>query len=127
MIGQSKCRMTLMSGTEFRLRLRELGRTDAAFAEEIGCSARSVSRWVSEGPPSEIAYIIDLLLTLELSIGASASPGDESAGNCGFDVALNDLLARASMEGRKAELFASVRRWLELHSASISSKDAGIN
>ncbi|MBA7558874.1 hypothetical protein ES708_00484 [subsurface metagenome] len=123
-VGRSKSHLTNMTGAEFRSRLRELGRTDAAFAEEVGSSTRSVSRWVSEGPPPEIAYLVDLLLTLELHIGAPISP-EGGAGKDAFDIVFDDMLARAAISGRKSELIASMRRWLEHQYVKMSRSTTG--
>jgi hypothetical protein len=124
-VERSESHLTDMTGAEFRAHLRELGRTDAAFAEEIGSSIRSVSRWVSEGPPPEIAYIVDLLLTLELNIGAPGLPEEVVADDGGFDIAFDSMLARAALTGSESELIESMRRWLERQTVNQNGNAVG--
>ncbi|MCJ2042238.1 helix-turn-helix transcriptional regulator [Methylobacterium sp. J-059] len=108
----SHSHVTPMSGSEFRARLRELGRTQSGFAREIGGSHRSVTRWISEGPPPEVAYLIDLLATLELHIGQSTTRTDDKSNEYQVDSALDRLLVQATASGRRAELIAGVHQWL---------------
>lgn len=101
-----------MTGSEFRARLRELGRTQSGFAREIGGSQRSVTRWISEGPPPEVAYLMDLLTTLELHIGSAPTHSERDSNGHQVDTALDRLLVQATASGHRDELIAEVERWL---------------
>jgi hypothetical protein len=101
-----------MSAAEFRARLRELGRTQVGFAQEIGSSHRSVNRWSSEGPPPEVAYLLDLLATLELHVGAPPAAMAREALDHPVRVELDRLLAWATTLGRRTETLDDVRTWL---------------
>lgn len=90
-----------MSGADFKTRLRNLGRSHAAFAIEIGASLRSVDRWANSGPPPEVAYLVDLLTTLELHV----------VGRPSFPDQLDRLMERAANQGRLAEFVEATRRW----------------
>lgn len=101
-----------MTGSEFRARLRELGRTQSGFAHEIGGSHRSVTRWISEGPPPEVAYLMDLLTTLELHIGSASTRSEGESNAHQVDTALDRLLVQATASGHRDELIAEIHRWL---------------
>ncbi|MGU3661534.1 hypothetical protein [Methylobacterium fujisawaense] len=101
-----------MSATEFRARLQELGRTQVAFAQEIGSSHRSVNRWSSKGPPPEVAYLLDLLATLELHVGVPQAETARESLELPVRTELDRLLARATVLGRRTEVLDHVRLWL---------------
>lgn len=90
-----------MSGADFKIRLRNLGRSHAAFAIEIGVSLRSVDRWANSGPPPEVAYLVDLLTSLEHHV----------AGRPSFPDQLDRLMEKAANQGRLAEFVEATRRW----------------
>lgn len=112
MVEEPQSCTACMSGSEFRARLRELGRTQGAFAREIGSSHRSVNRWSSEGPPPEVAYLLDLLATLELHMGMAPVDLPPDEGDLPVRVELDRILARAMAVGRRAETLEEIRTWL---------------
>ncbi|KIU37094.1 hypothetical protein SR39_02190 [Methylobacterium radiotolerans] len=105
-----------MSGAEFRERLRELGRSHAEFAREVGSSPRSVDRWISGRPPPEIAYIVDLLMTIQL-VAPQPLQADRPISERSFQSELDRIFSRAEAEGRKAEFIAAIEGWLRANAA----------
>ncbi|MBY0256997.1 hypothetical protein [Methylobacterium sp.] len=111
-VGKPQSSIAPLSAAEFRARLRELGRTQDGFAQEIGSSLRSVNRWSNEGPPPAVAYLLDLLETLELHVGASQMELAPKPLDLAVRDELDRVLARATALGRRTETLKDVRTWL---------------
>lgn len=99
-----------MDGIGFKAVLRALGKTQVEFAGEIGVALRTVHYWASKGPPSEVAYLLDLMAAHELPFGLHFE--DRSAPiQRPLEIELNRLLAAAG-DSRREEAIDAIERWL---------------
>lgn len=106
-----------MEGAEFKARLRVLGRTQVDFALETGKSLRTIHYWASNGPPTEVAYLLDLLTAWELPFGPAAGLDDR----VGFARAIEnqlDRLLELAAPSQRAEFLRYVAIWSERHHLS---------
>lgn len=99
-----------MDGAGFKAVLRVLGRTQVEFAREIGVSLRTVHYWSSKGPPSEVAYLLDLMAAHELPFGF-LSDSDRASIERPLEAELNRLLTAAG-DSRREEVMSAVEKWL---------------
>jgi transcriptional regulator with XRE-family HTH domain len=99
-----------MDGRSFKAVLRALGKTQVEFAEEIGVALRTVHYWASKGPPSEVAYLLDLLAAYELPFGPPSEDGRVPIQRP-LETQLNRLLAAAG-DSRRDEAIDAIERWL---------------
>lgn len=105
-----------MDGRGFKALLRHLGRTQVEFAGEIGVSLRTVHYWASGGPPSEIAYLLDLMVVRELPFGVG-NADDTNAMKRTLETEL-DRLYEAAEAGRRFEFIDTVEAWIEARRAA---------
>ncbi|WP_345822106.1 hypothetical protein ABC766_10125 [Methylobacterium fujisawaense] len=97
-----------MDGMEFKAMLRVLRRTPGAFAAEVGVSLRTVRYWASQGPPTEIAYLLNMVAARELPFGTQVEEAP-------LDQALREELERllyAAGTDRREELLEIIEDWL---------------
>ncbi len=99
-----------MDGTGFKTVLRALGKTQVEFAREIGVALRTVHYWASKGPPSEVAYLLDLMATHELPFGF-LSDSDRASIERPLEAELNRLLTAAG-DSRREEVMSTIEKWL---------------
>jgi transcriptional regulator with XRE-family HTH domain len=105
-----------MNGDEFKARLRLLGRTQLAFAQELGVGARTVQSWAKDGPPSEVSYLLDLLSESEMPLGPSdLFAHDLEIMKVSIFHRLDVLLGIARSAGRDEDFKKLVRGWLQEH------------
>jgi hypothetical protein len=106
-----------MNGSDFKHRLRLLGRTQIGFAAEIGVTERTVRNWTSKGPPAEIQYLIDTMTSLEMPFGPKVQEALDPTGQRAFarsaTKVMNDLAKRAARTGAGREFEDAVRVWIE--------------
>ena len=106
-----------MTGSEFKHRLRLLGRTQVAFASEIGVTERTVHNWASKGPPAEIRYLIDTMTSLEMPFGPQVEVARDLASAKAFarsaTMVMNQLAERAARTGAGPEFVDAVRLWID--------------
>ncbi|MCJ2142764.1 helix-turn-helix domain-containing protein [Methylobacterium sp. E-066] len=102
-----------MDGNEFKSRLRLLGRTQAAFAQEVGVGLRTVQNWAKNGPPSEISYVLDMLFDFEMPLGpVDLIAYDTNLLKTSTFRRLDSLLNVAKSAGCDDDFKNVVRRWL---------------
>lgn len=102
-----------MDGVGFKARLRLLGRTQVGFAAEIGVAERTVHDWARQGPPTVVAYLLDLLTMHDLPLGPPDS-GDASL-KAAIDGQLHRLLA-SSREEYRPEILQLIADWVDQQS-----------
>lgn len=106
-----------MTGSEFKHRLRLLGRTQVGFALEIGVTERTVRNWASRGPPAEIRYLIDTMTSFEMpfgpQVGAVRDPTAKTAFARSATKVMNELAERAARTGAEGEFVDAVRVWID--------------
>jgi hypothetical protein len=106
-----------MNGSEFKHRLRLLGRTQIGFAAEIGVTERTVRNWTSKGPPAEIRYLIDTKTSLEMPFGPKVQEALNPTGQRAFarsaTKVMNELAERAARTGAGREFEDAVRVWID--------------
>lgn len=106
-----------MTGPEFKHRLRLMGRTQVGFASEVGVTERTVHYWASKGPPAEIAYLVDILTTVEMPFGPHVDLVDDPSAAMAFAQAaakvMDRLADRAAHRGAKREFVDAVRLWID--------------
>jgi hypothetical protein len=106
-----------MNGSEFKHRLRILGRTQSGFAAEIGVTERTIHNWTSKGPPAEICYLIDTMTSLEMPFGPEVKGERDLTGEKAFTRAatkvMNELAERADRMGAGHEFVDAVRLWID--------------
>lgn len=106
-----------MTGSEFKHRLRLLGRTQVGFASEIGVTERTVHNWASKGPPAEIRYLIDTMTSLEMPFGPQVETARDLAAAKAFarsaTLVMNQLAERAARTGAGREFVDAVRIWID--------------
>ncbi|CAM2790380.1 hypothetical protein JHFBIEKO_4910 [Methylobacterium mesophilicum] len=105
-----------MTGSEFKHRLRLLGRTQVGFASEIGVTERTVHNWASKGPPAEIRYLIDTMTSLEMPFGPHHEVVRDLAAEKAFarsaTIVMNQLAEQAARTGAGREFIDAVRLWI---------------
>ncbi|WP_407525750.1 hypothetical protein [Methylobacterium oryzisoli] len=99
-----------MDGLGFKAVLRALGKTQVEFASEIGVGLRTVHYWASKGPPSEVAYLLDLMDTHELPFGPLAI-NEENSIERPLEAELSRLLVAAG-DKRREEFLQIIEKWL---------------
>ncbi|MDV2987239.1 UNVERIFIED_CONTAM: hypothetical protein Q9R58_23280 [Methylobacteriaceae bacterium AG10] len=99
-----------MDGAGFKAVLRALGKTQVDFASEIGVALRTVHYWASKGPPSEVAYLLDLMAAHELPFGL-LSGSDRTSIERSLEAELNRLLTAAG-DSRREEVITAIEKWL---------------
>lgn len=100
-----------MDGVSFKARLKLLGRTQTAFAAELGVALRTVHYWASDGPPNEVAYLLDLLTITEMPFGPPMD-ADPAAFRRAVGTELERLLSSLLPE-RRGEFLDVLRAWTE--------------
>lgn len=105
-----------MDGTAFKARLRILGRTQVALAAELGVSLRTVHYWASNGPPNEVALLMDMLTVLEQPFGPAAS-GDATSFPRAVEAELDRLLS-VTEPSRHGDFLRIVDSWVGHRKAS---------
>ena len=103
----------MMDGGGFKARLRLLGRTQVGFAAEIGVAERTVHDWARQGPPTVVAYLLDLLTMHDLPLGPPDSR-DESL-KAAIDNQLHRLVASGREECRP-EILQLITSWVDQQS-----------
>ncbi|MGU3404920.1 hypothetical protein [Methylobacterium brachiatum] len=104
-----------MDAGEFKARLHLLNRTQAQFAAEIGCTRRTVSIWASKGPPTHIAYLLDLLTVLELPFGSSVQSWQQNAESESVSKTLDRLMSDESDPELRMAFLLQVHEWLQTY------------
>lgn len=106
-----------MTGSEFKHRLRLLGRTQVGFALEIGVTERTVRNWASRGPPAEVCYLIDTITSLEMPFGPRVEVDRDVAAEKAFARSaikvMDELEERAARTGAGREFVDAVRLWID--------------
>lgn len=100
-----------MDGTSFKARLRMLGRTQKAFAAEIGVALRTVHYWASNGPPNEIAFLLDVLTIVEQPFGPVAGRDSTSFARA-IEAEMDRLFTMVEVSHRTDFVYAAAR-WID--------------
>lgn len=105
-----------MNGSEFKHRLRLIGRTQIGFAAEIGVTERTVHNWARKGPPSEIRYLIDTMTSLEMPFGPQVADVRTTTSEQDFArlaaQAMDQLAEKAVRIGAGREFIDAVHLWI---------------
>lgn len=111
-----------MNGSEFKHRLRILGRTQIGFAKELGVTERTVHNWTSKGPPSEICYLIATMTSLEMPFGPQEAvvrnPTSEQEFTRSVARVMDRLAEQAVCIGAEDAFVDAVRNWIEAATSS---------
>lgn len=99
-----------MDGGSFKARLKLLGRTQTAFATELGVALRTVHYWASDGPPKEIAHLLDILTITEMPFGPMGA--DPAAFRRAVEAELERLLSTLLPE-RRGEFLDVLSTWVD--------------
>ncbi|MET3415039.1 hypothetical protein [Methylobacterium sp. 1030] len=105
-----------MNGSEFKQRLRILGRTQIGFATEIGVTERTVHNWTSKGPPSEICYLIETMTSLEMPFGPKVAVARNATSEREFTRSVARVMDRLAEQavcvGAEHAFVDAVRNWI---------------
>ena len=98
-----------MDGGSFKARLKLLGRTQTAFAAELGVALRTVHYWASDGPPNGIAQFLDVLTITEMPFGPAGA--DPAAFRRAVEAEMERLLSTLVPE-REGEFLDVLSTWV---------------